>query len=239
MALACLSLLTTARVHAAPIYPSPKENYINDFAGVLDSTDVSGLRKELKDLESQTGIEGTVVTVNSMADYGGEGMSIESFATGLFNSWGVGNKKKNNGFMILLSVQDRRCRIELGDGYGSQYNRRMQEIVDQQMVPRFRAGEYSRGVFDGTLAVTDSVTKKVSWLHYHQWHVVAGLAIIVCLIAGVNCMKQGENGWGFAFFAAAGAILMWLLSALSSKGSSSSSFGGGSSSGGGGASGSW
>jgi len=233
-----LVLLPLAAANGASGYPSPRENYVNDFAGVIQPEDAQMLRQKLQSLEKQTGVEGTVVTIKSMAEHQ-PGTSIETFATALFNKWGVGNKSRNNGFMILLAVQDRKCRIELGDGYGSQYNARMKEIVDQAMVPRFKAGEYSRGVYDGTLGVIDSVTRKVSWAQYHQWHLLGGAGMLVCIFAGISCIRKGQMGWGYAFFAGAGAILLWLMKSKGDTSNSSGGFGGGSSSGSGGASGSW
>lgn len=115
-------LSSLAAACGASGYPSPRENYVNDFAGIIQPVDAQMLRERLQSLERQTGIEGTVVTVKSMVEYETGTSSIEAFATGLFNKWGVGNKRGNNGFMILLAAEDRKCRIELGDGYGSQYN---------------------------------------------------------------------------------------------------------------------
>jgi uncharacterized protein len=236
------ALLLAAAAYGAFGYPAPRENYVNDFAGVIQPVDAQMLREKLQTLEKQTGIEGTVVTINSIAEYETGASSIEAFATGLFNKWGVGNKPANNGFMVLIAIQDRKCRIELGDGYGSQYNSRMKEIIDQTMVPRFKAGDYSRGTYEGTIAVIDSVTKKVSWLKYHQWHLLGFGAILLCVFAGISCIRNGRKGWAYVFFAAAGAILFWLIRSHQSKGDTSNSsggFGGGSSSGEGGASGSW
>jgi len=237
--LMCFVLCSFNSAGGAAQYPSYQENYINDFAGIIQPVDAQMLREKLQALEQQTGIEGTVVAVNSLEAYGAGSESIEAFATGLFNAWGVGNKGKNNGFLILLSVQDRKCRIELGDGYGSQYNGRMQDIVENTMVPRFKADEYSRGLYEGTLAVMEAVTKKVSWFEYYKWHLLGLAAIIFCVFAGISCIKNGKVGWGYAFFAAAGAILFWLVRLILSSKGSSGGFGKGSSSGRGGASGSW
>jgi uncharacterized protein len=236
-----LALLPLAAAYGASGYPSPRENYINDFAGVLQPLDARLLRERLQSLEKQTGIEGTVVTVKSMAQYQTGTTNVETFAAALFNKWGVGNKPQNDGFMILLAVQDRKCRVELGDGYGSHYEARMKQIVEQAMVPRFSAGAHSRGVYDGTIAVIDSLTTRVSWFEYYKWHLLSGAGILLCGSAGISCVRKGQTGWGYTFFAAAGAILAVLLWLLRSKGDTSNSsdgFGGGSSSGHG-ASGSW
>lgn len=230
-------MLSSAIAQSPAGFPSPKDDYVNDFAGVINKPDTDAIRKMFKDLEYQTGIEAVVVTINSISDYKMEGLTIESFATALFNKWGVGHKKENNGVMILVSVRDKKCRIELGGGYGAQYNAAMKEIIDNKMIPYFKTGDYSRGIYEGSRAVIEAVTKKVSWFEFYKWHIIIGAIILICLAAGISCMRSGQSGWGWALFAFVAMLLFFLFKMLAS-GKGSSGFGGGSSFGGG-ASGSW
>jgi uncharacterized protein len=218
-------------------YPSPTDDYVNDYAGVMNEQDIESVRKMFKDLERQTGIEAVAVTINSIHDYHTGDATIESFATNLFNTWGIGHKKENNGILVLVVVKDRRCRIELGGRYGRRYDSDMKEVIEMNMVPYFKTGAYSRGISVGSRSVIAKVTREVSWLSFHKWHIIIGILIAVCVFAGISCMRSGKKGWGWAFFVAAGMLLLFLLKALS-EGKSSSGFGGGSSFGGG-ASGSW
>lgn len=218
-------------------YPKPTDDYVNDFAEVIDDANYDHIWEMLDKLEVQTGIEVVVVTIDAVADYNTSDNSIEEFATGLFNDWGVGHKKENNGILILLSVQDRECRIELGGGYKSHYDKVMKRIIDQTMVPKFKTGDYSLGLKTGAEEVIKSVTKEVSWFEFYKWHLLIVLLIVICIFAGINCMKSGKKGWGWAFFAAAGFLIILLFKLLLS-GKRQSGFGGGSSFGGG-ASGSW
>ncbi len=218
-------------------YPSPTDDYVNDYAGVLDQGDADAIRKMFKDLEYQTGIEAVAVTINSIGDYNTGDTTIEDFATSLFNTWGIGHKKENNGVLILVAVKDRKCRIELGRGYGRIYDSVMKQVIDEKMIPYFRTNGYSRGIYEGARGVIEKVTKKVSWFSFYKWHILIAILIIVCIFAGISCMRSGKKGWGWAFFIAAGMLLLFLIKMLA-KGKSSSGFGGGSSFGGG-ASGSW
>ncbi|MEM7270297.1 MAG: TPM domain-containing protein [Pseudomonadota bacterium] len=143
---AALILLTTQVM--AQTYPDYTELYVNDFAGLISEDREDALRKTLRDLRSDDGVEFTVVTIERMSDYGHDG-PIEPFATGLFNYWGVGNAERNDGVMLLVSRYDRHMRIELGAGYGRRYDAAMQDVVDNFIIPRFKQDDYQTGIEDG------------------------------------------------------------------------------------------
>lgn len=237
LAIICAAFLSTTIARGEGGYPEPSDDYVNDYAQVLNAPDAEKIRNMFKDLEYQTGIEAVVVTIPSINAYQTEDTSIESFATNLFNTWGIGHKRANNGVLILVSVEDRKCRIELGAGYGRRYDAAMKQVIDGSMVPYFKTGDYSRGIFEGARGVIENTTKKISWLAFHKWHIIIGALIVVCIFAGFSCMRSGNTGWGWALFAAAAILFLFLLKLLT-MGKSSRGFGGGSSFGGG-ASGSW
>ena len=218
-------------------YPEPQDNYVNDFAEILNERDIANIREICKRVESKAGVEISVVTIDSISDYETGDETIEAFATNLFNKWGIGNKKRNDGVLLLIAKSDRKVRIEIGKGYGSRYDSIMSDIVNQHILPYFRQNEYSRGTFEGTRAIIEAVTKKVSWFSYYKWHILIVILILLCIFAGISCLKSGKSGWGWAFFAIAGIFLFILIRMMMSRGSSGG-FGGGSSFGGG-ATGSW
>ena len=218
-------------------YPTPKDDYVNDYAEVLNQADAEVIHKLFKDLEYKTGIEAVVITIDSMSDYDTDDNTIEEFSTHLFNRWGIGHKRENNGVLILVAVKDRKCRIELGKGYGRRYDSVMKQVIEEKMIPYFKTDDYSRGIYEGSQEVVLKITKKVSWFSFYKWHLLLGVLILICIFAGFSMMKSGKKGWGWAFFAAAGVLLFFLFKMLAS-GKSSGGFGGGSSFGGG-ASGSW
>ena len=232
-----LMVLSGTLVKGQGGYPTSTDDYVNDYAGIINQPDLEGIREMFKNVEYQTGIEAVVVTIDSIRDHHTGDDSIESFATNLFNTWGIGHKKEDNGVLILVAVKDRKCRIELGRGYGRKYDSVMKQIIDEKMLPYFKTHEYSRGIYEGARAVVEKVTRKVSWFSFYKWHILLGVLIIVCIIAGISCMRSGKKGWGWALFAGAGVLLFFLIKMLM-QGKSSGGFGGGGSFGGG-ASGSW
>jgi uncharacterized protein len=132
--------------------------YVNDYAGVISAEDAASIHALFSDLRRDTGIEATVLTVNSIHDYDTGDASIESFATNLFNTWGIGDQEKNNGVLILVAVRDRQVRIELGSGYKDAYNTSMQDIIQEQMLPLFKKEQYSRGIYNGAQAIANVLT---------------------------------------------------------------------------------
>jgi uncharacterized protein len=139
-------------------YPQPAGPYINDFAGLLTAEDAANVERLFSDLKTQHGIEATAVTIGSINDYGTGDQTIESFATHLFNTWGIGDRQKNNGILLLVAVNDRKVKIEVGSGYENSQNQNMQEIINEHILPSFRENNYSRGVYRGARAIVGKVT---------------------------------------------------------------------------------
>ena len=199
-------------------FPEPINNYVNDYAGALSTADAEAIYGMFEYLEEQTKMEATVVTMKSMDQYAAGYSSIESFATDLFNDWGIGNLPENTGVLILVCVQDRECRIELGGGFKRQHDAMAKRIIDDRMIPYFKGGDYSRGIYEGARGVIDEFTQEVSFWGYYKWHIIGGVFGFLCVIAGVSCAMSGKKGWGWKFFgiilAVFGVVLM-ILSVVS------------------------
>ena len=238
--LACLTvLLSPCRLLWAATFPQPLDDYVNDYAGVMGEADRTSVRGMLERVRSQSGRHIAVVTVDSLADYADPGQSLESYAAGLFDSWGIGRKDVNDGVLVFFARADRRVRIELGAGYGGRYDAAMQAVVDERMLPYFRQGEYGRGLYEGTRSVVEALTTQVSWFRYYRTELILGALAVVCVLAGISCIRSGKKGWGWVFFTVAGTLILTIVMLLfRRKRGKGSGFGGGHS-GGGGASGSW
>ena len=145
---------TTFLSHAADL-PKPISNFfVNDFADVIESSTEQEIQNAAVQLyEKSGGAQVVVVTIDSL-----EGESLEMYAAKLFREWGIGDAKENNGVLILISVGDRRSRIEVGYGLeGILPDGKTGRIQDDYMIPAFREGDYSTGILGGFLAITQEI----------------------------------------------------------------------------------
>ena len=150
-------LLLASAGQAQTTYPDYEDLYVNDYAGLIPNSWESRLRYRLEELNDARGIEFTILTIDRMSDYGHDG-AIEPFATDLFNEWGVGNADTNDGILLLVSRRDRKLRIELGAGYGTEYNAEMKRIIDTTITPAFREDAYYTGIDEGMIKIIQAVT---------------------------------------------------------------------------------
>lgn len=146
-AIAFICLLIPGHVQAEP-YPESQSVYINDFADVLDEETHAQLTQHLTDVRNTHGIEMTVVTIDTIQDFD-EAESWESFATRLFNGWGIGDPTRNDGVLFLFAMTDRKMRLEVGAGYTRDWDRAAESIVQSIMVPNFKSGNVNGGILAG------------------------------------------------------------------------------------------
>jgi len=125
-------------------FPEP-EGYVNDFAGVISSEHRQQIAETAQHLKEKGEIELAVVTVQSL-----EGMPIEQYSIGLAEAWGVGTSREDLGIILLLAVQDRELRLEVGYGLeGDIPDGLAGEILDTWVIPQLRQGNYSSAMQEG------------------------------------------------------------------------------------------
>lgn len=148
------AFLLTAGSHAAADYPSATDEFfVNDFAGVLDQDTERSILQIGKTLEELTTAQVVVVTIGTL-----DGQDIDSYANELFRRWGIGQKDKNNGVLILDAVQDRVLRIEVGYGLeGALTDIETAKIRKEYMNPYLAQGDHSSGMLSGYIAVVNEV----------------------------------------------------------------------------------
>ena len=130
--------------------------YVQDYAGVI-SAPVQGYLQDLgRQIDQKTTAQLVVVTVKSL-----NGAPLEDYSLKLLRDWGIGNKEKNNGVLILVSTGDRKSRIEVGYGLeGKLTDSFTGKIQDQYMVPYFRKGTYEEGIAKGYEVLAQSIARE-------------------------------------------------------------------------------
>jgi uncharacterized protein len=141
---ALLTAFAVVAPAAAETYPTLTGRVV-DAADILDQPTRSAIATLLTTLEQKTTDQFVVATVASL-----QGQSIEVYANRLANRWALGRKDKSNGVLLLVAPAERKVRIEVGYGLETTLtNQIAQEIIDQTIVPRFRAGDMAGGVANG------------------------------------------------------------------------------------------
>jgi uncharacterized protein len=123
---------------------------VNDFENILTSSEEEELSAEIKRFAKQTGNQIAIVTVDSIAPF----TNMKDYATSLGNKWGVGQKGKNNGLLIVLSSKLRQTRITTGLGTEKILTDQIcQKIIDEKMIPQLGNGNYFKGLQEGLTAL--------------------------------------------------------------------------------------
>lgn len=175
--LVCL-LLPLAAV--AEELPRPQSDTISDFADILPSSDEAEISRLIREIRDETGVHIVVVTMDRISNYGGWGKSFESYATALFNDWGIGDALRKDGIMFLVVTGTRDTRIELGAGYSKAYDRRAEAVIETALLPRFRERLMAQGITDGIKAARERIVQpfvKGEWVDLWRT-ILTGLGVV-------------------------------------------------------------
>lgn len=131
-----------------PKKPNPPR-LVNDFAGMMSATEQQQLENLLMQYDESSSVQIAVVTLKSLGDY-----EISVYAPELFERWGIGQKGKDNGVLILASLTDRKIFINTGRGVNSVLtDERTGKIIRELLSPRFKEGRYYQGFYDASNAI--------------------------------------------------------------------------------------
>jgi uncharacterized protein len=135
-------------VRAGPTFP-PLTGRVVDNAGILSPQAHEQLNTLLTEEEKETGNQVVVATLKSL-----QGYTVEQYGYQLGRAWGIGQKGKNNGALLIVVPSEHAVRIEVGYGLeGALTDAQSKIIIDQFMRPAFRRGDYDQGVIAGTQAI--------------------------------------------------------------------------------------
>jgi uncharacterized protein len=242
-----LSLLLPAA--AAPTFPALTGRVVDD-ADLLGAAEEQELTAELKALEDKSSDQFVVVTLPSL-----QGYTIEDFGYQLGRHWGIGTEKLSNGVLLIVAPNERKVRLEVGYGLeGTLTDALSSIIIDNAILPKFRAGDYTGGIKDGVSDVIKVLTGDAAEVEQRlkarpdaddaaiDWFTIIFWTLILLWIAysiynssrpaaGARSGRSGSSGPIF--------IPDWGGSSGGGGGGGGGFSGGGGSFGGGGSSGSW
>ena len=150
-------LLALAAVAPAPaagaaevIPPSPSPHYIVDDAAVMSPAAVADIDGQLESFERDTSNQ-IVVAIYPKVQTDDD---IAAYSVRVFQAWKIGQKGRDNGVLLLISIQDHRMTIQVGYGLeGALPDATAKTIIDQEIAPRFKAGDYDGGIRAGVAAM--------------------------------------------------------------------------------------
>ena len=148
--------LLAASICTAVDVPEKPLQYVVDLAGLVDDATENRLNRYLQELELKTTAQMVVLTITSL-----DGESIEDFSLKIaHDKWKLGQRGKDNGVLFLISVKDRKYRIEVGYGLeGVLPDSLAGSLGRQVLAPYFKKGNYSEGVFATALVMANKIAE--------------------------------------------------------------------------------
>jgi uncharacterized protein len=125
---------------------------VNDYADMISPETERNLEEKLRAFEVSDSTQVVILTVNSL-----EGEALEEYSIRVAEKWKIGQARKDNGVLLLVSKNDRRMRIEVGRGLeGVLTDLLAGRILDSIITPRFKEGDFDRGFTNGTGAIIEA-----------------------------------------------------------------------------------
>ena len=147
---AILVLVFGFRLLADEVIPPPPAAYFNDYANVVSTGTAAQLNQTLEDFERQSSDQIVVAVFPKMQS----DSSIDDYTVRVARSWQVGQKVKNNGAVLFVFVQDHKMFLQVGYGLeGVLPDALCKRIIDEQITPRFKAGDFDGGLTAGVQAI--------------------------------------------------------------------------------------
>lgn len=223
-----LSICIGAVASFAQIIEKPNPpSLVVDETGTLSGDEVNRLKQKLIAYDDSTSTQIEVVFVKTL-----NGLEPVDYAQQIGEGWGVGQKDKDNGIVVLVSIGDRKMWIHTGRGVGDKitdafaYN-----VVNDIMKPAFKKNQYYQGIDEATTAIMQQLngTYKAGKKRDKGWSMTGIIfLILIAFIVLTSIFGKGGKGNG-----GGGLGGLWPLLFLGGGGRSSGGFGGGGGSGGG------
>ncbi|HUH33179.1 MAG TPA: TPM domain-containing protein [Daejeonella sp.] len=253
-----LLFICSAFLAQAQTFPEKPSRLVNDYTNTLSQAEINQLEQKLVAFDDSTSTQIAVVLIKSL-----EGYDVADYAVRLAEKWGIGGSKNNNGVLLLASIGDRKVTIQTGYGVeGALPDAIARRIIENEVTPNFRTGNYFGGLDQGTSAIISYTKGEYSDARKksQEGKGPSGFIIFLIIIAIIFLISRKGGGGGSQVIGRRGAAspFWWMLMGSGMGRGSGGGFGGfsgggggfggggggfggfgGGSFGGGGASGSW
>lgn len=231
--------LTATLAHASEVIPPAPAHYFNDYAGAVSSGTAADLDAQLTQFERDTSNQIVVAIYPQMQS----DSSIEDYTVRVAQSWGVGQKDRKNGAVLFVFTQERQIYIQVGYGLeGALPDATCHQIIENEIKPYFRAGNYDDGVRAGITAIIQATrgeykgSGETAGDSISQNH---ALLFRLALFAALLAFSWWSSRRRARLYGSSGSSMAWFGGFGRGGGGGGGFSGGGGSFGGGGAGGSW
>lgn len=211
-----LFLVTPLNTHAANLLPNPT-GYVNDYAGVLTTTEKQDLEKNLAAYKNASTNEIVVVLVKEL-----QGLEVQEYAVRLFEQWRIGDQEKDNGLLLLVAVDERKLWIEIGYGLeGEITDGQSGTIYRNTLTPSFREGDYYGGIRSALAQIQQEISGEITLPdssnaenENKNWGTIgfAGMVILFQLLAGVGrWLARSKSIWHGGIIGGIGGIIVGFI----------------------------
>lgn len=186
---------------AQVVSPMSPPRLVNDFAGLFTPTQVRELEDSLLSFDRATSSQIVVVTVSDLNGY-----AVGDYALSLLREWGVGDKEKNNGVVLLIKPRNENGagQVFIATGYGAEGvlpDSKTGRIIDRQMIPWLKRGDYYTAAANATQAIRDSLRGEYTadeeesedWIFVIPFLIFVFMMIMVAIFGKKNGDNQGDG----------------------------------------------
>ena len=151
-------ILFSLKINAYCIVKPAKDFYVNDYANIISEETENYIITNSQKLQKETGAQIVVVTVNNL-----EGMSIEEYSLTLARNFQIGDSQKNNGLLLLLALDERMFRVELGYGLeGILPDAKTGRMQDKYIIPYLKNNQFDEGIKNGYSAFFNEISNDIT-----------------------------------------------------------------------------
>lgn len=155
-----LVILSICTSYSLAIVKPTTEFYVNDYANIISKEVEEHIISKNTELEANTGAQIVVVTVPNL-----EGRTLEEYSNELFREFGIGSKEQNSGLLLLLALEERQFRVEVGYGLeGILPDGKTGRIQDEYIIPYLKENNWNEGIKSGFDAYLNTINSEYEYI---------------------------------------------------------------------------